>query len=172
MRRAVQLRAVAIVLLAFAITAASVQVAAAEVVEHGGYSKYWTNGVNDTLLIYAAIEYDTITRMGRVAIYVECWKGNPADRVANRCKLKGGTKVWQNYTTGGTISGAIGEQDFGGYTYYIPGAWRSMVDTNSYNSRGKDIYVLFHGSGRTSYKHTACSVPWSERYGTGAGPAC
>jgi hypothetical protein len=171
MRTAVQVRAVAIVLLAFAITAASAQVAAADVVERGGYSKYWTNGVNDTLLIYAAIEYDTVTRKGWVAIYVECWKGNPANRVANRCKLKGGTKVWENYTTGGHISGTIGEKDFG-HTYYIPGTPRSMVDTNSYNSRAKDIYVLFHGSGRTSAKHTACSVPWSERYGTGAGPAC
>jgi hypothetical protein len=138
----------------------------------GSYSRSWTNSVNDTLYIRASIDYNTTTEQGRLNLIVACYKGNPSSQVPNKCKLKGGTKIWENYTTGGHISAAIGEQDNGLSAYQILGTYRSMVNSNSYNSRGKDIYVLFHGSGRTSTKHTVCSVPWSESYGTGTGPAC
>ena len=78
-------------------------------------------------------------------------------------QTQGRNQDWENYTTGGHISAAIGEQDNGLSAYQILGTYRSMVNSNSYNSRGKDIYVLFHGSGRTWTKHTVCSVPWSNR---------
>ena len=138
----------------------------------GSYSRYWTNSVNDTLFIRASIDYNTTTEQGRLNLIVACYKGNPSSQVTNKCKLKGGTKIWENYTTGGHISASIPAQDNGLSAYQILGSYRSMVNSNSYNSRGKDIYVLFHGSGRTSAMHTVCSVPWSESYGTGAGPAC
>lgn len=174
MRRILSMLAAATALmLALAGTAVSAPGAsAATILGRGHYSAYWTNSVNDTLYILAAIEYDTVAEQGRLVIVVRCYKGNPSNNVTNRCKLQGGTKVWENYTTGGHISGAIGAQDNGSYSYTITGTWRSMVDSNSYNSRAKDIYVLFHGSGRTSVKHRVCSIPWSELYGTGAGPAC
>jgi hypothetical protein len=176
MRRILSMLAAATaLLLALAGTAVSApggSESAATILGKGSYSAYWTNGVNDTLYILAAIEYDTVAETGRLSIVVQCYKGNPSNHVTNRCKLQGGTKVWENYTTGGTVSAPIGAQDNGSYSYSITGTWRSMVDSNSYNSRAKDIYVLFHGSGRTSNKHRVCSIPWSELYGTGAGPAC
>jgi hypothetical protein len=174
MRRILSILAAATALmLALAGTAVSAPGASpATILGRGNYSSYWTNGVNDTLYILAAIEYDTVTEKGRLSLVVQCYKGNPSDHVTNKCKLQGGTKVWENYTTGGTVSAPIGAQDNGSYSYIITGTWRSMVDSNSYNSRAKSIYVLFHGSGRTSFKHTVCSIPWSELYGTGAGPAC
>jgi hypothetical protein len=138
----------------------------------GSYSHFWTNSANDTLYIRASIDYDTNAEKGRLDLIVACYKGTPSNGVLNKCKLKGGTKVWENFTTGGTVSAPIGEQDNGLSAYSITGTWRSMVDSNSYFSRAKSIYVLFHGTGRTSNKHTVCSVPWSELYGTGAGPAC
>jgi len=139
---------------------------------HGAYSRHWTNGANDTLFIRASIDYDSVTEKGRLNLIIACYRGDPLDQIPNNCKLKGGTKIWENFTTGGHISGTIPEQDNGLSAYQILGTYRSMVDSNSYNSRGKDIYVLFHGTGRTSSRHTVCSVPWSEFYGLGAGPAC
>ena len=173
MRRILSMLAAATALtFAFAGTAVSApRASVATVVGKGHYSAYWTNSANDTLYILAAIHYDTVTQQGRLVIVVRCYKGNPSNNVSNQCRLLGGTKVWENYTTGGHISGSIPAQG-NSSSYTIVGTWRSMVDSNSYNSRGKDIYVFFQGSGRTSLKHRVCSIPWSELYGTGAGPAC
>lgn len=173
MRRILSMLAAATALmLALAGTAVSApRASAATIGGHGHYSAYWTNGDNDTLYILAAIQYDTVAEKGRLVLQIQCYKGNPSNHVTNRCKLLGGTKVWQNYTTGGTVSGSIPPDD-SSWEYDIFGTWRSMVDSNSYNSRATGVYVLFHGSGRTSNKHRVCSIPWSELYGTGAGPAC
>ena len=173
MRRILSMLAAATALmLALAGTAVSApRASAATILGHGHYSAYWTNSANDTLYILAAIEYDTVAEKGRLVIWVNCYKGNPSNHVTTRCKFLGGTKVWQNFTTGGTVSGAMPAQD-GSWNYNFFGSWRSMVDSNSYNSRATGVYVLFHGSGRTSVKHRVCSVPWSELHGTAGGPAC
>jgi hypothetical protein len=139
--------------------------------KHGAYSHYWTNSANDTLYIQAYILYDTSIEKGQLGLIISCYRGIPSNGVTTPCKLKGGTKVWGNYTTGGTLSASISAQD-GGWSYGITGTFHSMVDSNSYYARGKGISVLFHGTGRTSLTHSVCSVPWSELYGTGAGPAC
>jgi hypothetical protein len=171
MRRILSMLATAL-MFALAGIAVSAPSASATIGGHGNYSAYWTNGDNDTLYILAAIQYDTVAEKGRLVIEVQCYKGTPSNHVTNRCKLLGGTKVWQNYTTGGTVSGAIPAPQDGSWEYDIFGTWRSMVDSNSYNSRAEGVYVLFHESGRTSNKHRVCSIPWSELNGTGAGPAC
>jgi hypothetical protein len=104
--------------------------------------------VYDTLYIYAAIEYDTVTEKGRLSLVVQCYKGNPANHVTNRCKLQGGTKVWENYTTGGTVSAPVGQQDNGSFSYNIVGTWHSMVDSNSYTKPFTSKLTLWLGFDR------------------------
>jgi hypothetical protein len=142
---------------------------ALSITRQGYNAKRWTNDVNDTLQIEAMIEYDSETEKGRLYLIVSCWYGNPLNNAANNCKLNSGTKVWENFTTGGHISAPIGALD-GSHRYVIRGSYRSMVDNNFYNSKGKDIYVTFHWTGRSSAKHTICSKAWSELYGTGGAP--
>ena len=142
---------------------------ALSITTQGYNAKRWTNNVNDTLQIEAMIEYDSETEKGRLYLIISCWYGNPLDNAPNDCKLNGGTKVWENFSTGGHISAPIGALD-GSHRYVIKGTYRSMVDNNFYNSKAKDVYVTFHWTGRTSAKHIICSRAWSEYYGTGGAP--
>jgi hypothetical protein len=142
---------------------------ALSITRQGYNAKYWINDVEDALQIEAMIEYDSETGKGRLLLIISCWWGPPSNNVARSCKLKGGTKVWENFTTGGHISAPIGVAD-NQYRYEIRGSYRSMVNNNFYNSKAKDIYVIFHRTGRTSAKHTTCSKAWSEYYGTGGAP--